>query len=968
MTLLSLLTRPISVSCILLFGVAPVFNPNLWAASRAGVKASGQTNVQQAFLSEEKAQWALFREISDHFRDTNPEESLKKANVFLLRWPRSPMSDSVRLMAASCASKLERYEQALILCNDIQDQSLKQQVLAQRLQWLYALNRYEEAYQMGLNASFDDLNAERRAWSHYYMAQSLYQDAFRNKAKNKDFSENDIAHIQQAHSLYTSSQEIIGYMAALGRAQSAETIGLMEVAANSYLQASELPGSDWAKCKYLAARLFAESDPIKALPLCESLLEKENPWRESAAFLWMELCLKTHHSADILKHLDWVKFTSKNDSYAALYFLGNAQVDAGQKEAAIDTFIKLVRESHNVSKADLEAYTKPSMVHLADLFTASRNPAILVELNELVAQKEGRSKDYFYVCLKAGKLFDELNNKEGALEQYSHIVIEAPQVSWVGEALLRKGLLEADKNLWAQSWSSLDLYLRCHSTEEGLAQAWPVFLRVTSSLQDYAASASFNKQRFLLVLDRLKAVNCSEAQKTQWICDETERLHKESPAQAELLLLAVQARAPAYFLPDRELLMSMSRAAADGSVDSFIARGRAAINREKTNPALLEIRYAKSLRDMAIAYPQQSFKAQEVAAASFFSAFEKNASIVSKEDLIWAAQWIQSYLQQSDLGPGAWPTYFVDPIYDRVRMVYQPLNLDSEKQKWADRGSLMLQGLLNRGQADPASRFLLARLQWASNDFKGCTQTLVTLQGSMFADEKQKDSKTESLIRPYLVYDCGARLLSGDIEGAMIVYDHLVPLMEKENDKTPLSSLQITLARACVKTAESQVKHNEIWYKRALELYELANTQATPEFEPIYIESSIEEALLLGQHLAKEDPINVSYSNLLKVKRHYVEADTGHTQNCHEWMKSHPEAKSCWHSYVILLDALLAQYQAAALLANKPEEEEKEEAKVYLAMAQNLYQMLLNDKHGMTPYLKEMSNQGVVQVQNLEKN
>jgi hypothetical protein len=541
-------------------------------------------------------------------------------------------------------------------------------------------------------------------------------------------------------------------------------------------------------------------------------------------------------------------------------------------------------------------------------------------------------------------------------------------VPWVGEALLRKGLIEADKNLWPQSWSSLDLYLRRHSTEEGLAQAWPVFLKVTSSLQNYAASTSFNKQRFLLVLDRLKAFNCSEAQKTQWICDETERLHQESSAQAELLLLAVQTRASSYFLPDRELLLLMSRAQADGNVDSFIERGRAAINREKTNPVPLEIRYAKFLRDMANSHPNESLKAQEVAAASLFTAFEKEASSVSKEDLIWTAQWIQSYLQQSTLDHGSWPTYFVDPIYDHVRMSYQSLNLSAEKQKWADRGSQMLQGLLNRGQADSASRFLLARLQWASNDFKACAQTLVTLQGAMLADEASKDPKTESLIRPYLIYDCGARLLCGDIEGAMVAYDHLFPLMEKESDKTPLSSLRITLARACVKTGDSQVKHGETWYKKALELYDLASAQANAESEPIYIEGSIEAALLMGQHLSKEDPLNASYRNLLKVKRYYVEADADHGQNCHDWMESHPEAKACWHSYIILIDALLAQYQAAALLANKPQEEEKEESKVYLAMAQNLYQTLLNDKYGMTPYLKEMSNQGLVQIQNLEKN
>lgn len=967
MALLSFLMRPLSVSCLLLFGVAPIcINPSLWAGSKATGKISAGKDTKQEMLAHEKEEWELFRQVSEQFK-SNPEDSLKKASVFLLRWPRSLMADSIRLMAASCASRIERYEQALALCNDVQDTNLKNQTLAQRIHWLYTLGRYQEAYELGLNAPIDSLNAERRAWSRYYMAQSLCQEAQVNQEKAKGLSEKDLFHLEQAYSLYTSAQEIIGYMAVYGRAASAQTLGLTQIAATSYLKAADMPGADSDKCFYLAARLFSDDEPEKAFDLCEKLVSSKGPLSGPAAFLWMKMALKTQRPQEVLKRLDWVKIAYQEDPVGSSYFLASAQADAGQKEEAIETFKKLIPAclSSSNAKADVESYAKPAIVRLADLFTPSHNPRTLVELNESISRKFGRCREYFYACFKAGQLFDAIDSKEEALDQYVRVVVQAPESPWVGPALLRKGLLEADKGFHVASWSSLDLYLRKHATEEGAKQAWPAFLKVTSSLQNNTTSVSFNKERLALVLKRLKEFTASKEDKIQYLSDETERLFQEIPAQAELLLLAMSVHTPDYFTPGQELLMAMCKAKLQNNLDAFVAQAKPAIARESKDQVKLQLRYARCLLAMARDKQENTEKGARLAAEAFYSAFENNPMELSKEDIVWTAQWAQSYLNTRAM-EGAWGSYFLDPIYDRTRAVYTVASLNQDQEQWADRASKMLQNLLNRGHADSISRLMLARFQWACGNFKDCSQTLVTLHDVAISSKEEG----ENIIRPYLAYDCGAHLLCGDIEQALKVAEQLMPLMEKESDASILASFRLTLARACVEAAKAHSPKVASLNKKALSLYQLILDKPCLDAEPSCLEAGVERALLLGHYLpdgAKEELSLNAARHLLELKRHYVEADTNHTKQLHAVFESRPDLQAIWQSYMVLLDALLAQHAAEDLLVHGSSETDQVDAKMNLTLAKNLYQTLLTDKYGVTPFLRNIATKGIEEVKALEQ-
>jgi hypothetical protein len=962
MTLLSLLTRPISVSCLLLFGVAPLLNPMLWAASRSGVKPLGKEAKEAlplTLFSEEKEYWELFKEISSHFQKENTQETLKKASVFLLRWPHAPMSDSVRLMAASCASRLELFEQALALCDNLQDADLKNQILAQRLKWLYALHRYQEAYEIGLKAPLETLGAERKAWSRFYIAEALYQEACDNYQKHQRYFDNDLSHMEQAYALYTSAQEIIGYMAVYGRASSAETIGLIQVAASSYLKAAKMPGADTGKCLYLAARLLADDEPTQAYQLCQELLAESGQWQAPAAFLWMQMALKTGQAQEVLKYPQWVKIARQQDALGAQYFLGSALALQEQKSQAISTLWEVVNQSLNSSQ-DIEAYGKPALVRLASLYTAEDNPKALMELNELVGQKAGRSSDYFFVCFKLAQLFDQLHQQDLALDQYARITVQAADSPWISTSLLRKGEIEADKGLFAPSWASLDLYLRKHASASKQEAPWPLFLKVTSELSDYKEAASFNASRFKLVLDRLKSFEGSEEQKIQYLVDEAERLYQQLPAKAELFLLAIQTHASNYFIPSQELLLAMCRAKAEHNVDAFMAAVKPAIARAGKEKTKLEIRLAKCLLELAENEPSIKKKAQEMAAGALIAAFESSPAEISREESMWLAGWVQGLLAQKSF-EGDWGKYFIDPIFDRSTMRYMALDLDSTQKLWAKHAVAVLQNVLNRGQADLSTRLMLARLQWASQHFSACSQTLITLQSSILGSENQE------AVRAYLTYDCGAHILAGETIEALAVSQQLLELMGQEKDPSLAASLRLCLARACTKEAQNRDPMTAASLnKQALALYEVLCAHPSCDIEPLFLEANIERALLQGHLSPAKSASPSTFALLLAVKRHYMEADTTHAQTWQSRMQSEPQVQKLGQSYMLLLDALIAQYEAKELLATAQSAEERQDATVHLSLAHNLYQTLQTDRYGMTPFLKEMSIQGMSQLESLQ--
>lgn len=963
MTLLSLLTRPISVSCLLLFGVAPLLNPSLWAASKSSAKPSKKEETKPSslsLLSEEKEHWQLFKEISSNFRGDNPQEILKKASVFLLRWPNSPVSDSIRLMAASCASKLELYEQALGFCEGLRDTEIENQVLALRIKWLCALNRYQQAYELGLKAPIETLTAERRAWSRFYMAQALYQEAQEHYKTSQRFLETDLSHIEQAYSLYTSAQEIIGYMAVFGRASSAQTLGFSEIAASSYLKASKMPGADTAKCLYLAARLYSDDYPLKAYNLCKELLETPSEMRSQAAFLWMQTALKADQQDEILSHPEWVKAASEEDSLGAQYFFGSALAQAGRKVEAVETLTKLINECLTSPQKDIEAYAQPAIVRLSQLYKAQDPIENLATLNELLGQKGGRSQEYFYVCFKLGQLFDERASKEAALDQYARIVVQAPESAWISFALLRKGLLEADKGFYAASWASLDLYLRRHADEEGSRQAWPVFLKVTSSLNEYQGASGFNHDRFKLVLDRLKAFNGSEDQKLAFLSDEAERLYEESPDKAELLLLATQTHMPSYFTAEQELLLAMCRAKAETNVESLVAAAKPAIARETKNPAKLEVRLAKTLRVMAEKDPSVAQKAQEAAAGALVSAFKKDPDQISKEEALWMGSWVQSGLKLSSY-TGDWAKYFIDPIFDRDRMSYVAFSLDEAQKQWAKETSAILQYVLNRGKADASTRLMLARLQWATGDFKGCSQTLITVHSSMTQNQNQEVTSS------YLAYDCGAHILCADMQGALEVSKDLLARMQTEKDSSLAATMRVCLARACVEESAKNSTQKSYFEKTALGFYNQVTAQPVCELEPLFIEASVEKAILLGKMTPVKDTQAPSIvTQLLGIKRQYVEADNDHTKAWQERVQKDERLQKIWQSYVVLIDALLAQHQAVDILKTADSDEDRRDARTHLTLAVSLYKTLLTDKYAVTPFIKEMSSKGMKEVQSLE--
>ncbi len=464
------------------------------------VKTTQAESDQEAFL---------VRRIAEFWKDG--DFAIVKTQIvdFLDKYPESTLKDYLLGILGDIYLQEENYQNALSTYQTINDPTVMEKTLLNKLQCYYELDMYSELAKDGrpyLSSKSADIQ-DRKEELYFLMGEAMFRQALQteNVQSKREYA-------QEAHGYYEIlPQGQYSEIAEFALAEIYAILGDYEKGAAAYLELAEKHSHLREDLLFQVALLEAKYNKLGAAETFRKIKEMEGKRSHEAAFNLIALLFQNEEYEEIVGSYEKIAPSVPNEYLPTFNFIvGKSFFSTGHYQSAISPLQKYIDSTyipseqlknalliqmtcaHQISDEGLfsEAFDK-----LDSLFPKDQEIPKALFMHAMILKEQGAISKADEKLKMIKDNYVEFNNQESFLFEY--------------------GLLAHQNEEWQESYESFKTYVTNFSSSSRIDAAWKLFLSSSLNLYKHSSGeSSYNKSNFFndlqLVLKHSDCLNDSE--------------------------------------------------------------------------------------------------------------------------------------------------------------------------------------------------------------------------------------------------------------------------------------------------------------------------------------------------------------------------------------------------------------------------------------------------------------------------
>lgn len=930
--------------------------------------AVAASQTRQPIPKEQEHEEALFvRRILAFWKDQEQTQVKKQILQFLKRYPESHYRDSLLVILGDTYWNEQAYDHALAIYQRIQSPKLQQRVFNNYVDSLYHLNQYstlaaalqERIQQIPPN---EPLNEEQQLWIYYY-AEAQKHLAQQEKSRGRQAKRYSQA-LQQYEKLAIGSYAI---SAKLAQADILAAIDQPKEAARLYKELADYIPEQRGELLLQAGRLQAIYAPKEALLTFSSLQHLPGSNQSEAALYKAYLLFEQGNFEQLLQEEQALSQHLTIEQQQLLTFLvGRSHFALNHLEQATTLLAPLLTES--TSNSSLLNRRTLLLTLIASAYQRNELPEVIAYSQEFTNTypQDAAVPRLLYLKATAYKNSDHYAKAEKTLNQ---LLKNYPNFDKREAALFERNTLLYRQGRW----------IECRKAAGQFAAKYPDSLRTPMMLQ-YIPSATLKQ------LEEAMANG-----------QETQALSEQLVNDINLVLHVPKAvpdeQKPKYLLKLGRSLLELQR------YPEALAVADELLNKYPNDPNLYQAHLLAALcyRDGLQETPRFTYhieKALELnpelkksgnLRLNLFSAYltlakERKQQNKATDDLLLqtyvdhaADHLLQALNQSTDQKTSDTSNplrqenklWLANYLYNKTLSFLpndywlEPLQQEASLQA-AQRARLALEKALDMEAKEAMPELTLETLELEQEYVKlaivkrwlGDTEGAAALLSSLLAQQKQHPEWKWAL-KNLTLYANGLNLEAlGQLEEAQATLQQLL----KAKDAVLAQAAQLHLARVRMQRLPAHERTMESDQALAIlkQLKELQIRKQLPS-EPIHLEAALDYALFRASLESPEEREAYWLALLKQAKEDFIGQDDISSRDYHHARAQSPKKDAIYQSYLMLIDALIAQLEAN----QSAKRGDRDIAESQRELAETLYQQLLTQPPTSTRYLGREAQRGL---------
>ena len=435
--------------------------------------------VQQSYKQSDEEAF-LIRRIAEFWKDGDFGIVKTQIVAFLDKYPESELKDYFLGILGDIYLQENKYENALSSYQQIQDSTVMEKTILNKLQCYYELDQYLELSTDGrpfLSNTSSTIQG-RKEELYFLMGESLFRQALEKDPSN---SKQELA--REARGYYENLHESqYAEISEFALAEIAGILGEHETAALAYITLAEKHPNMKEDLLFQAASLEAKFNKLGAVETFRKVKELDGKRSKEAAFNLMVLLFQNEEYEEVISSYEKIApYVPEEYQPTFNFIVGKSLFSEGNYQSAHDPLQHYIDSTYvpsdQLKNALLIQMTCAHQINDEELFNRC-----FEKLDTLFPNDEEIPKALFMhaMLLKEQGAFSRADEKLKLIkDQYSNF---EDQESFIFEY----GLLAHQNERWDESYEAFKSYIDQFSESPRVDAAWKLFLSSSLNLYKYA--------------------------------------------------------------------------------------------------------------------------------------------------------------------------------------------------------------------------------------------------------------------------------------------------------------------------------------------------------------------------------------------------------------------------------------------------------------------------------------------------